>query len=303
MIAAPALNASDKDKGHRYGNFHNYYQFHPAANRTKFLGGMLDYIANGWTAKSYATTFRLSDIGCNEGDLTLELARLLAQRLAHTRTPAAGENPIDSTALPSIVEVTGMDLDPLLIGRAMQKSQGHAVSPLIQATFRAIDILKDGIPNAMPGLYTADLTTIFSTTMWIHIHGGDEGLRRVMRDVCESTRFWILLEPQPSKCYGTASTRLRRQGLDPVDVSNERLLLRANVEDAIKDILSLHRFEQVVVSDRSFAVDDGRVNQKQTKSVSEGGFSVKTSWNRSLRLYKRVDASYFNKTLVNRSHS
>ncbi len=42
------------------------------------------------------------------------------------------------------------------------------------------------------------LTTIFSTTMWIHVHGGDDGLREFLGRACGWTRRYLLIEPQPS---------------------------------------------------------------------------------------------------------
>ena len=45
---------------------------------------------------------------------------------------------------------------------------------------------------------------MFSVTMWIHLHHGDEGLERFLRLVSEVGEF-ILLEPQPWKCYQTAA--------------------------------------------------------------------------------------------------
>jgi hypothetical protein len=42
------------------------------------------------------------------------------------------------------------------------------------------------------------LTTIFSTTMWIHIHGGDDGLRSFLERACQWTAKYLLVEPQPS---------------------------------------------------------------------------------------------------------
>ena len=43
-----------------------------------------------------------------------------------------------------------------------------------------------------------DLTTIFSTTMWIHVHSGDEGLREFIERACGWTKKFVLIEPQPS---------------------------------------------------------------------------------------------------------
>ena len=42
------------------------------------------------------------------------------------------------------------------------------------------------------------LTTIFSTTMWIHVHGGDVGLRQFLERACNATSRFLLIEPQPS---------------------------------------------------------------------------------------------------------
>jgi hypothetical protein len=44
------------------------------------------------------------------------------------------------------------------------------------------------------------LTSIFSTTMWIHIHAGDDGLKDFLKRAC-SISDMILIEPQPSKWY------------------------------------------------------------------------------------------------------
>jgi hypothetical protein len=42
------------------------------------------------------------------------------------------------------------------------------------------------------------LTTIFSTTMWIHVHSGDNGLRSFLERACHWTALFLLVEPQPS---------------------------------------------------------------------------------------------------------
>ena len=42
------------------------------------------------------------------------------------------------------------------------------------------------------------LTSIFSTTMWIHVHAGDEGLKSFIERACSWTKRFLLIEPQPS---------------------------------------------------------------------------------------------------------
>lgn len=42
------------------------------------------------------------------------------------------------------------------------------------------------------------LTSIFSTTMWIHVHAGDEGLKSFVERACSWTKQFLLIEPQPS---------------------------------------------------------------------------------------------------------
>jgi hypothetical protein len=43
-----------------------------------------------------------------------------------------------------------------------------------------------------------------SVTMWIHLNHGDDGLSRFLEVVASYTHY-LLLEPQPWKCYQTAA--------------------------------------------------------------------------------------------------
>jgi SAM-dependent methyltransferase len=305
-------NKEGDDHGHRYGNFHNYYSFHPVAHRTDLLqfgGGILDRIVVVATTTTTTTwnqhnnnvvpsadndidnnntgrrTFSYLDIGCNEGDLTIKVAQMLHERLSK-----------DCSATPQqpLLHVKGLDLDPILIERAKNKvAAGDALcSSSVQYDFRQIDVLQHGLSatdssnssgtcaDGKPPLNTlADLITLFSTTMWIHIHGGDDGLRRVLGQICAAAAHFVVLEVQPSKCYGAAATRLRRLGLEPVDVSLDRLQLRANIVEAVEAILAQHGFACVDVVSAATAKNEKDCNVEATTT---------TSWNRSLRLYQRV---------------
>jgi SAM-dependent methyltransferase len=57
-----------------------------------------------------------------------------------------------------------------------------------------------------------DMIFLFSVSMWIHLHHGDEGLSRLL-ETCSRISRYTLLEPQPWKCYQTATRRMRRNGL------------------------------------------------------------------------------------------
>ncbi len=309
----PANNVISRklaDEGHRYGNFHNYYTFHPVSNRTEHIGEMLNFVAKQWNALQPAphkALFRYTDIGCNEGDLTLEVATLLSDHITKNFTTQLSKDDdgrvIASHGQSTKVFCTGFDLDADLIRRAETKAQKDAgIHPNIQATFKVLDVLhEDIVPQGGESTvstcciipseveYSTDLSTLFSTTMWIHIHGGDDGLRRVLQNICALTRFWILLEPQPSKCYGQAAFRLRRLGLPPIDVSNERLRLRSNIDEAIEGIMKEFHFERVKMSNNSSCNKNDLATLENTMQNEESVAETRTQWNRSLRLYQRVN--------------
>lgn len=58
----------------------------------------------------------------------------------------------------------------------------------------------------------AALMSLFSMTMWMHLHHGDEGLGTFLTRCCARTRC-LLVEPQPWKCYKSAKRRLKSLGL------------------------------------------------------------------------------------------
>lgn len=263
------------DKGHRFGNFHSYYNFNPPVQRVSLLqrkGRILDYIVDAFKCKDEsdtpitnkeAVTFTYADYGCNEGDLTIELCKALLERWNNK-----GEDAAVTTAKIQIA-AKGFDIDPVLIERAESKWKGEEYAEKgIQASFKVANLLMSTEESDETDECNADLTSLFSTTMWIHIHGGDEGLRRVLKNLCKQTRRFLLVEPQPSKCYLNAKMRLRKLGQpDDLDVSCERLTLRANIEDEINKIVTAESFRRVEFDD----------------SADE-----KTKWKRSLQLYERV---------------
>ncbi|XP_032456153.1 probable RNA methyltransferase CG11342 isoform X3 [Nasonia vitripennis] len=103
----------------RHGNFINYYQFHPAEERLRQLPRSIQQPRQ---RRKYVAL----DVGCNAGisysqDLTLELHKFLSSRLPGCE-----------------VSILGIDLDPVLIGRARQKNDRPE-----SVTFECLDFFAD----------------------------------------------------------------------------------------------------------------------------------------------------------------
>mmetsp|Transcript_28121 Transcript_28121/g.39552 ORF Transcript_28121/g.39552 Transcript_28121/m.39552 type:complete len:278 (+) Transcript_28121:80-913(+) len=249
-------NIQAEDQGHRFGNFHNYYQFNPPLNRLELLEPVFQYLKQTSHRKRRRTeeqkekanddSFLYCDIGCNEGDLTIEMSKALHEKLC---------KPVD---------FVGFDIDPLLIERAEKKWKDKENK--IVGTFKVGNAEKLNMPDR-----GVDMISLFSTTMWIHVHGGDVGLREALRRICNCSRQFVLIEPQPSKCYRNAMIRLRKMGRTELDVSNDRLKLRQNIEEEIDKIMNSNCFFRVQMDEN----DNGKSDPERTK------------WNRALQLYER----------------
>lgn len=164
------------DQGHRYGNFHNYYSFNPPSNRLVVIQDHLKYIAQHNRSNNQ---FTFCDVGCNEGDLTMQVASTLESKLGKD-TP---------------ISVTGVDLDNELIQRAKQKfgRSGDQHTEFVTANVCNLQELETRIPNDLT------LLSLFSTTMWLHIHVGDDGFRTILEKLCHKIKRFFLIEPQSSK--------------------------------------------------------------------------------------------------------
>ena len=60
------------------------------------------------------------------------------------------------------------------------------------------------------------LVTCFSTTMWVHVNRGDDGLHLFLGELANAADVALVVEPQPWRCYRSAAQRLRRQGKPPL---------------------------------------------------------------------------------------
>ncbi len=227
-----------EDKGHRHGNFSNYYHFHPPQNRLQVLEecGLMAQIrcglfgfsdkssCQGDTETSAEQSRRKKpriddslptdcndiyycDLGCNEGDLTMAMASCLNKFVHNTE---------------QTIKCLGLDVDPALIQRAnndkfSRNNDGHVgenseKEEYHTPVFKACNLCSDlEHNNACLTFFASNnkqqepkpkqmfsLTSIFSTTMWIHIHSGDDGLTRFLERACGWTRQYLLIEPQHS---------------------------------------------------------------------------------------------------------
>jgi len=173
----------------RFGNFINYYSFNPPENRLQFLPESFTSLLDQGNSPTCVL-----DIGCNSGDLTYELYEKLRSNLSGK------------------VAMLGVDLDPLLVERAANK-----FSQADKLEFRHLDILGASVTPQLEKYLASqdrtqfDLVSVFSVTMWVHINHGDEALEEMVRRLVGLARF-VLVEPQPWKCYQTAARRMRKLG-------------------------------------------------------------------------------------------
>lgn len=64
-----------------------------------------------------------------------------------------------------------------------------------------------------------DIVFAFGVTMWIHLNNGDSELFRFLETLASLGKY-VVLEPQPWKCYKAARKRARRLGMSRFDQSD-----------------------------------------------------------------------------------
>jgi len=131
------------------GNFHNYYQFNKPKDRLDLLENYIDKIKNNSKEQK---PFLILDVGCNEGDLTFELFQMIT-KVDEKRTV-----------------ILGIDLDQVLIERAIRKNQQKE-----NIQFQVLNVMEEDVMQRLQdfllqyGKVKFDLVMCFSITMWIHI--------------------------------------------------------------------------------------------------------------------------------------
>lgn len=185
---------------HLVGNYHKYYSFHSARCRVELLENR-SFFHKLWIAQGSPAVFCYLDIGCNEGDLSLEMYKSI------------------KSELPPDVEVRlyGIDIDSSLIALANQKISQSDKEYITFVAVNAADENDIALFRSIVGTYRMSLVSIFSTTMWIHVNYGDEGLQRFLQNAysfCLQQTGAMLIEPQPGRCYTNAAKRLRKLGIE-----------------------------------------------------------------------------------------
>lgn len=128
--------ASERDilpgNGHVFGNFNNYYSFHPPADRTSlFPRGFFKRV---WQSANRPPILHLLDIGCNEGHLTLAMMKLAAEELG--------------SDFGVHINILGVDIDRTLITKANNNltnfwDENPSIRDFCHATFVQCDVLRD----------------------------------------------------------------------------------------------------------------------------------------------------------------
>jgi len=222
--------------------------------------------------------FHVCDLGCNEGNLTTVIGDTLVNKLKSNQKDTSNN---DSITPKFQIKSLGLDIDPILIERAQKKCgrKNDDEPKLISYLFQMCDVsVKTQYQKCCESFLNDSkrfhLTTIFSTTMWVHLHSGDEGLVDFLQRVCYLTDL-LLIEPQPSKCYRKVNVRLRKLNLPEIDSVSE-LRMRENIESKIEEVIIGCGFSRV----------------QTIQSNTEETMTNKTSWKRTLQLYRRVDLLY-----------
>ncbi|KAK7793485.1 hypothetical protein R5R35_010156 [Gryllus longicercus] len=210
----------------RYGNFINYYSFHPPEYR---ISSIFDDIWKGGDAL-------ILDIGCNSGDLTQKLYEYLQS----TKAQALGSEECSNVA--SNCFILGLDIDAILIKRARESNKFPN-----NVFYECSDIMSDDCDLKVLEIMqkfnkkSFDAILCFSISMWIHLNNGDEGLKKFINKICSWTDC-VIIEPQPWKCYTSAVKRLKKAGGSFPFSPFSDLALARNVEVGINDIFNTNKF-------------------------------------------------------------
>ncbi|NXD17324.1 BN3D2 methyltransferase, partial [Nothocercus nigrocapillus] len=210
-----------------YGNFPHYSRFHPPEGRVRLLPpGLLQRLF-----PVAARPLLGLDVGCNSGELSVALYRHLlglSEGEGSRNQPEAGQD----------LNLLCCDIDAALIERAQHCSPFPA-----SISFAQLDIMDSGAREPFLsshlrrfGRATFDIGFCMSVTMWIHLNHGDSGLVAFLAFLASLCKY-LLVEPQPWKCYRAAARRLRKLGRNDFDHFRS-LAINGDMADRITEILT-----------------------------------------------------------------
>ncbi|NXR23344.1 BN3D2 methyltransferase, partial [Cinclus mexicanus] len=242
-----------------YGNFPNYSRFHPPEERVSLLPqGLLRSLFPAATHPLLGL-----DVGCNSGELSVALYQHLLglqDSNSSTELPGAGKE----------LKLLCCDIDPELIRRAQQSNPFPA-----SISFASLDIMDSGAREPFLSSYlqrfgrsSFDIGFCMSVTMWIHLNHGDKGLLEFLALLASLCTF-LLVEPQPWKCYRAAARRLRRLGRS--DFEHFRSLrIKGDMAESITRILTQECAMELVCSFGNTSWDRSLLLFKSTSAHPEG---------------------------------
>ncbi|KAL9183389.1 hypothetical protein ACHAXT_005176 [Thalassiosira profunda] len=273
---------------------------------------------NGAHPSSSKHIIRYCDLGCNEGDLMMAVATALASASSSGEEAQVATKCLGLDLDPMLIARAKSKFSPGNEPSSEGRSNSNGGDGDVDAAFQVCnlcsksehnnacssfmrDIAKKNCGAAAASNDAADpgevpskteqsfhLTTIFSTTMWIHVHAGDDGLRAFLERASQWTKRYLLIEPQPSGCpavlflqsYRKANVRLRKMGRPELDdVSSSRLKMRPDIEKEIENIVLGCGFRRV-------ALDE--LEGERNESVEGETQRDVTKWNRTVHLYERI---------------
>jgi hypothetical protein len=179
----------------RHGNFNNYYIFHPVEQRLLALSWLPSLVAQHCHRSAI-----FLDVGCNCGDLTHAVACQLQAALPHVA-----------------VSGLGVDLDSALIQRCSRHAEACQGLAFLHLDASDADFTRSVTAQFLCGQGAAqfDVTFLFSVTMWMHLHLGDDKFAETVRKLADLTRCLLVVEPQEFRSYKTAAKRQRHYGGQP----------------------------------------------------------------------------------------
>ena len=110
------------------------------------------------------------------------------------------------------LQILGIDLDEQLIERAKENNKYPE-----NIQYQRANIMNelDGIESVLQNYLEShnfkyfNIICCFSVTMWIHVNHGDEKFKEFLKYISSMAKY-IIMEPQPYKCYRNASRRMRK---------------------------------------------------------------------------------------------